>query len=48
MTRPHSLHGNSIPKIGQSYFWPEQIALPKNTLPINYISYMQDHNNYHK
>jgi hypothetical protein len=28
------LHGNSIPKIGCHYFWPRQIALPINTLPI--------------
>jgi hypothetical protein len=28
------LIGNSIPKIGCHYFWPELIALPKNTLPI--------------
>jgi hypothetical protein len=28
------LHGNSIPKIGWHYFWPRQIALPNNTLPI--------------
>jgi hypothetical protein len=28
------LQGISIPKIGCHYFWPELIALPKNTLPI--------------
>jgi hypothetical protein len=28
------LQGISIPKIGCHYFWPEPIALPKNTLPI--------------
>ncbi len=30
----HWLQGISIPKIGCHYFWPELIALPKNTLPI--------------
>jgi len=30
----HWLQGISTPKIGCHYFWPEPIALPKNTLPI--------------
>jgi hypothetical protein len=33
-TTSHWLHGNSIPKIGCHYFWPGQIAFPKNILPI--------------
>jgi hypothetical protein len=31
------LHGNSILKIGCHYFWPGLIALPKNTLPVEFI-----------
>jgi len=34
----HWLNGNSIPKFGCHNFWPRLIALPKNTLPIQFTS----------
>jgi hypothetical protein len=35
-TTSHYLHGNSIPKIGYHYFWPWLVALPMNTLSIEW------------